>query len=278
MGYINNTRILNKKSQLTVALSLYGARCWLLESYHERWWIDEYIPKWWSTVQFMIDSIPLILRQTHVTVTSFHISCCAVLHTWKISPAILRLLISSLSYYIWSWISTSVSQFLNGMPAHLCSKKFLCALQVAQVSGMHESESVTNKEWADRTVRRLTYLHQFLFSIFYFQFPFYKTERPTDKPTWGGQRIIQKFKNYSKMLYGTTSSNSIFQSIFLSGWYYGKCRSSTTSGSPFLKFWRAASRIETEKQIKKAPKAKLRSFESYERSQLFDHLPTSTRQ
>ena len=28
-------------------------------------------------VQFMIDSIPLILRQTHVTVTSFQISCCA---------------------------------------------------------------------------------------------------------------------------------------------------------------------------------------------------------
>ena len=59
---------------------------------------------------------------------------------------------------------------------------------------MHESESVTstNKEWADRTVRSPKADVLTSISIFYFQFPFNKTERPTDSPTWGGQRIEKK--------------------------------------------------------------------------------------
>ena len=61
---------------------------------------------------------------------------------------------------------------------------------------MHESESVTstNKEWADRTVRRLTYLHQFLFSIF--SFPSIKRNgRPTRQLGADRELKKKKFKN-----------------------------------------------------------------------------------
>ena len=56
---------------------------------------------------------------------------------------------------------------------------------------MHDNESVTNKEWADRTVRSPKADVLTSISIFYFQFPFNETERPTDWPTCG-KIIIQK--------------------------------------------------------------------------------------
>ena len=114
-------------------------------------------------------------------------------------------------------------------------------------------------------VRRLTYLHQFLFSIF--SFPSIKRNgRPTGRlaaKLLFKNVILNNFNDLLPIQFSTASLS---------------LRSSTTSWRGFLKFWRAASRSWTEKQIKKAPKAKLRSFESYDRSQLFDHLSTSSRQ
>ena len=119
-------------------------------------------------------------------------------------------------------------------------------------------------------------------TVFYFQFHFKgrPTGHWTDWPTPN-----REFKNYSKMLYGTTSMTS-FQSIF----QLSTASFSLVHITVLLQIFRDITKQFSEILESSKPRwdgtttqwssevAKLCFLESYDRSQLFDHLSPSTRQ
>lgn len=115
------------------------------------------------------------------------------------------------------------------------------------------------------------YVHQyytvfcFLFSIF--SFPSIKrngrltgqTEKDFEFGSDPWREFKKLFKNVIRNNFNdfiTIFNFPIIHSTFLSGSYYGNCRSSTTSPSSFLKFWRAARRNEMEQQLDNAPSSR----------------------
>ena len=136
-------------------------------------------------------------------------------------------------------------------------------MRVISCSDMHESEGVTpatgpqkkNGPTGQSECRMLTYVHQYCFLLSVsLQGP---TDWTLDRLTDPKQRIQKLFKNVIRNNFNDFLSINflIIHSIFLSGSFILRyyCRSSTTSASSFLKFWRAASRNEMGQQLNDAP-------------------------
>ena len=221
---------------------------------------------------------------THVTVTSLHISCCAV-HV--VSKSLQQyseywfyqcLIISDLGSavrYLHSYMGCPPTSALSSF--HARNKLLRYAWKWKCYTGHWASK----KEWADRTVRmpNADVRTSILFSIFSFTSRADRLDTgPTDRPQTENSKIIQKC--YTEQLQWLPFNQFSNYPQHLSLWFILRyyCRSSATSPSSFLKFWRAASRNEMEQQLNDAPSWKLCLLESNERSQLFDHLSPSTRQ
>ena len=170
------------KSQLAFALSRYGAPCWVLETYHERCWIHEYISPSrsisWRTDQ-MYSPIhewqhlsDLVL--THVTVTSLHISCCAV-HVVR----------KSLQQYGEYWFYHCLIISDLGSAVRFLHSYMGCP-PTSALSSFHARNKLLRYAWKwkcstghwpqkknDPTGQSecwCTYINIILFSVFYFQF------------------------------------------------------------------------------------------------------------
>ena len=186
-------------------------------------------------------------RHTHVTVTSIHFSCCAV-HGVNLSSKIARIDFISVSSYL--ILDQQLGFSILVWDAHLSSIfariSFHVFMRVIGCAGTHKSES------AKLTTKRMgspkSEGSRISTSIFIFSSQNFKISAAIKRNNGRSAdlgRIIQKlFKKKN----GRTSYQ--FSSYPLRLHY---CRSSTTSPSSFLKFWRAASRNEMGQQLNDAP-------------------------